>query len=628
MMPRYFLCLSFFALLFFSLSWAAITHTAEQPNILWLTSEDNSPFLGCYGDQQARTPNLDAFAAQGIRFRNAFSHAPVCSAARSTLITMMHASSLGLHNHRSSVAIPESFKPYTNYFKAAGYYCTNFTKTDYNAKNYNGNNIWDDTSKNAHYKNRKPGQPFFSVFNSTISHEGQLTDRVYEARRKAGKFPAERVVAPDKVILPPYHPDTPIIREDWSRYYDNIFAMDAEIGERLNELDASGEADNTIVFYYSDHGGALSRGKRDIHDSGTRVPLIIRFGKNFAHLAPSGAGTWVEQPVAFVDFAVTAMSLCGITVPTNVEGLPFLGQQKAAPRDHIFLFRGRMDMCYDTVRAVRTKEYSYVRNFSPHRSYGQHYSYAFNVQHNSQSWLDEFTAGRCNDAQVFYWLPKPAEELYDIRKDPYQIHNLANDPALVVVKEKLRTMLLSDMRTSCDTGLIPEGMYEALSGNKTLYNYVHSVDFPYQDVLTLADQASSRDAMQLPALIAAMDHTHPVIRYWGTQGCLILGKACKPAEAALRARLQDTTLSVRIAAAEALGHLGNNTEALSSLNHSLSSNNEFEIMEAANALERGLYDGIFTKDAVQTIFKNNPLTNDAKHISDTVLGIPYRKNAE
>ena len=620
-MSRYRLTTSLITGMLFLLSWSAIAHTADKPNILWLTSEDNSPYLGCYGDQQARTPNLDAFATQGVRFRNAFSNAPVCSAARSTLITMMHASSLGIQNHRSSVAIPESFKPYTDYFKTAGYYCTNFTKTDYNAKNYKANKIWDDTSKNAHYKNRKPGQPFFSVFNTTTSHEGQLTDKAYAARRQAGKFPAERVVAPDKVILPPYHPDTPIIREDWSRYYDNIFAMDAEIGERLKELEASGEADNTIVFYYSDHGGALSRGKRDIHDSGTRVPLIIRFGKNFAHLAPSGANTWIEQPVAFVDFAVTAMSLCGITVPANVEGRPFLGTQKTAPRDHVFLFRGRMDECYDTVRAVRTEDYSYVRNFSPHRSYGQHYSYAFSVQKNSQSWLNEFTAGKCNDAQAFYWLPKPAEELYDVRKDPYQINNLANDPTFVVVKEKLRLLLLSDMRTSFDTGLIPEGMYEAFSGNNTLYDYVHSAAFPYQDVLTIADQASSRDATHLPALIAAMDHAHPVIRYWGAQGCLILNKAAKTAHAALLARLKDDVLSVRIAAAEALAHLGDSNTALTSLTASLVSKNHAEIMEAANALERGLHDGVFAKDAVQAIFKNNNIMGEAKRIANTVLGI-------
>ena len=181
-MSRYRLTTSLITGMLFLLSWSAIAHTADKPNILWLTSEDNSPYLGCYGDQQARTPNLDAFATQGVRFRNAFSNAPVCSAARSTLITMMHASSLGIQNHRSSVAIPESFKPYTDYFKTAGYYCTNFTKTDYNAKNYKANKIWDDTSKNAHYKNRKPGQPFFSVFNTTTSHEGQLTDKAYAAR--------------------------------------------------------------------------------------------------------------------------------------------------------------------------------------------------------------------------------------------------------------------------------------------------------------------------------------------------------------------------------------------------------------------------------------------------------------
>ncbi len=592
--------------------------SAERPNILWITSEDNSPYLGCYGDKQARTPYLDKLAEQGVRYRNAFSNAPVCSAARSTLITMMHASSLGIHNHRSVVLIPDQFKPYTSYFKNAGYYCTNHTKTDYNAKNI-GKNTWDDTSNKAHYKNRKPGQPFFAVFNSTVSHEGQITDGGFEKRVKSGAFPKERIVTPEQVILPPYHPDTPAIREDWSRYYTNMFAMDKEMGELIQELDASGDADNTIVFYYSDHGGALARGKRNVHDSGTLVPLIIRFGKNFKHLAPADAGSWVEQPVGFVDFAVTAMSLCGIDIPKHVEGRPFLGEQIVAPRDHVFLFRGRMDERYDTAYAVRTEHYQYIRNFSPHRSYGQHYFYPFGVQNNMGSWWETFKAGKCNAVQSRYWLPKAPEELYDISKDPFEINNLADDPAFADTKNKLRTMLFSDLEQQKDTGFVPEGMWSSLIGDKTLYDYVQASAFPYNDILALADKATSRDSTQIPTLITAMSDAHPIKRYWGAQGCLVLGKAAAPAEAALRACLNDSSFSIRIAAAEAIAHLGDSAAALQSLEQTLTSKNSFEVLEAANALERGVADGVIPLEAAKAIFKRVKVGGNASRIEDYLL---------
>ncbi|MCD6288842.1 MAG: sulfatase, partial [Candidatus Hydrogenedentes bacterium] len=345
----------------------------ERPNILWIVSEDNSPYLGCYGDEQALTPRLDRMAAEGVRYRNAFANAPVCSAARSTLITGMYATSLGVHNHRSKVAIPDQFRYYPEYLRDAGYYCTNHSKTDYNIPRQS-TAAWDESSNKAHYKNRPPGQPFFAVFNIGTSHEGQLTEKAVASRRKKGLLPPKTRIAPEDVKLPPYYPDTPAVRRDWSIYYDNMTLMDKEVGDILDELEREGLAEDTIVFYYSDNGGALPRGKRNIHDSGTRVPLIIRFPKKWAHLAPVEPGGWVEQPVSFVDFPATLLSLAGAPIPKQFEGRAFLGDQTAPPRDHVFLYRGRMDERYDTVRAVRDRQYRYIRNYSPHRPWGQQYS--------------------------------------------------------------------------------------------------------------------------------------------------------------------------------------------------------------------------------------------------------------
>jgi N-sulfoglucosamine sulfohydrolase len=394
---------------------------AERPNILWLTSEDNSPYLGCYGDSQAQTPHLDRLATQGVRYRLAFANAPVCSSARTTLITGMYATSLGAQHHRSRVAIPASFPLYPEVLRAAGYYTTNNAKTDYNLA---GNRQpWNASSAQAHYKNRAPGQPFFAVFNFGTSHESQVAP-------KEGKTSFR--IAPEKIQLPPYHPDTPEIRRDWANYYDQMTIMDAQVGAALAELERAGLAEDTIVFYYGDHGGALPRGKRNIHDSGTRVPFIVRIPAKWAHLAPAKSGEWVEQPVAFVDFPATVFSLCGVPIPANYEGRPFLGEKKTAPREHVFLYRGRMDERTDVVRAVRDREYRYVRNYSPHRPWGQHYSYPFEVQPSMRSWFAEFTAGRCNDVQAAYWRPKPSEEFYRLAGDPHELRNLvttATDPS-------------------------------------------------------------------------------------------------------------------------------------------------------------------------------------------------------
>jgi len=560
---------------------------AKRPNILWITSEDNSPYLGCYGDPLAKTPNLDRLAREGVRYRNAFANAPVCSAARSTLITGMHACSLGIHNHRSGVPIPASFQFYPELLRRAGYYCTNNSKTDYNVSvkgKRSPTHFWDASSNKAHYKNRPEGSPFFAVFNTTYSHEGQTKDNIYARRREQGVFPSERVVPPGKVKLPPYHPDNPIIRENWSRYYDNLWLMDKTVGQHLKDLEEAGLAEDTIVFYYADHGGALPRGKRNIHDSGTRVPLIIRFPKKWSHLAPAKPGQWVDGPVAFVDFPATLCSLAGVRIPKNYEGKAFLGGQ-AAKQDHVFLFRARMDERYDTVRAVRTGEYLYVNNFSPHRPWGQHYSYPFSVMPSMQAWYDEFLAGRCDKTQARYWREKPGEEFYVIKDDPFQINNLIDSAKYAKTVDKMRRKLRDRIIETRDTGLIPEGMFGVLSGDKTIYEYAHSSSYPIERVLHLATIATSRDASMLPELASALSDSHPVIRYWAATGCLVLKGKSVPAAAKLLKLLDDPAADVRIVAAEALGYLGHAEPAAKTLADILKTGNEYEALAAMNALE-------------------------------------------
>jgi arylsulfatase A-like enzyme len=587
---------------------ASPSHAAQKPNVLWITSEDNSPYLGCYGDELARTPNLDRLAAEGVRYRNAFANAPVCSSARSTLITGMHACSLGVHNHRSGVAIPASFRFYPGLLRDAGYYCTNNSKTDYNVQ-VDGKRsptfFWDESSGRAHYQNRKPGQPFFAVFNTTYSHEGQTTDKGYAKRREQGVFPPKRIVPPEAVRLPPYHADTPIVRENWSRYYDNLWLMDQEVGKRLRELEESRLADDTIVFYYSDHGGALPRGKRNIHDSGTRVPLIIRFPKKWAHLAPAEPGAWIDAPVSFVDFPATLLSLAGVPIPENYEGKAFLGKQARA-QDHVFLFRARMDERYDTVRAIRTREYLYVNNFAPHRPWGQFYSYPFRVMPSMQAWYDEFAAGRCNPVQARYWQEKPGEEFYVIADDPFQVNNLVDDPQHARAIADLRETLRKRIVETRDAGLIPEGMYPELTGDGTVYEYAQSNAYPIETVLEVATMATSREAAKLPELIAAMDDAHPVVRYWAATGCLVLGDKAAPAKPRLLALLDDPAADVRVVAAEALSHLGEVEPATRALTEVLETGNEYEILAAITVLELFARSKLLPAERVKALVPKKP----------------------
>ncbi|HPM79376.1 MAG TPA: sulfatase-like hydrolase/transferase [Candidatus Anammoximicrobium sp.] len=602
---RIFACLAILSL------WGHSAFAAQRPNVLWITSEDNSPYLGCYGDPLAQTPNLDRLAAEGLRYRNAFANAPVCSSARTTLITGMVASSLGAHNHRSRVAIPDTFKLYPEYLRAAGYYCTNNSKTDYNIAN--AGKPWDESSNRAHYKNRSPGQPFFAVFNFTASHESQVAP-------KPGKTTFR--VPPEKISLPPYHPDTPDIRRDWANYYDQMTLLDEQVGKCLEELEQAGLADDTIVFYYADHGGALPRGKRNLHDSGTRVPLIVRFPQKWAHLAPAKPGAWVDDLVSFVDLPVTVFSLCGVPRPRHYEGRAFLGEQKAAPREHVFLFRGRMDERYDTVRAVRDGRFRYVRNYSPHRPWGQHYSYPFQVLPSMRSWHAEFLAGRCNEAQAAYWKPKLAEEFYQIAGDPFELRNLIAQPQHAADVARLRAALRAEILAARDTGFIPEGMIPNLAGDKTIYDYAHSDAYPIERILDLADMASDGKPANLPALIAALDDPHPVVRYWAATGCLILRDKAAPAKAKLLERLTDDWVDVRVVAAEAVAHVGEQEAAIKTLGEVLTSGNLHEALAAQNSLDFLREAGHVTLARAQDLVRDLKFGEPADRIPKYLLSLP------
>jgi len=547
------------------------TGGGPRPNILWITSEDNGPFFGCYGDAYATTPHFDRLASEGVLYLNAFANAPVCAPARSSIISGMYACSLGTHPMRSTYAIPSDIKFFPQYLREAGYYCTNCRKEDYNMRKPPG--TWDDSSARAHYRNRKPGQPFFAVFNLTVSHESCL----HKSASKTSHAPA-------KAPLPPYHPDTPTIRHDWAQYYDKVQALDAQVGRILANLAKDGLAEDTIVFYYSDHGGVLPRSKRFLYDTGTHVPMIVRFPKKYRHLAPSPAGTRTDRLVSFVDLAPTVLGLAGIPVPENMQGEAFLGREAREPRDYVYLFRSRMDERYDMMRAVRDKRFKYIRNYMPHRTYGQYLEYLWKMPA-TRSWEKEYKAGRCNPTQSVFWEPKPAEELYDVAKDPYEVNNLAADPAHADVLERMRRALRDWILEIRDTGFLPEGDMVERTAGTTAYALVRRPGFPLERIVETAEMATDRDARHVPELVKCLEDPDSAVRYWAATGCVVLGEQARSAAGALAAALADSSGDVRIAAAEALFGLGMNEKALPVLEEALADKNPRVALHAVNVVQ-------------------------------------------
>lgn len=369
----------------------ALGHAADRPNILWLTSEDHGPEMGAYGDKNARTPNVDALAAKGMRFKTAWSVNPVCAPARTTIISGLYSTTSGGLHMRSMVPMPAGKKMFPQFLREAGYYTTNNSKEDYNLEKPPG--TWDESSGQAHWKKRKSGQPFFAVFNSTKSHESQIRTT-----------PHTLVTDPSKLRVPAYHPDTPEVRRDWAQYYDKVSEADADAGAHLKELEAAGLAADTIVFYYGDHGSGMPRSKRWPSNSGLHVPLVVYFPEKWKHLAPKeySPGGASDRLVSFVDLAPTMLSLVGIKPPTWMEGHAFAGPHQTSPQPYLFGARGRMDERLDYVRSVTDGRYVYIRNFYPHVSQAQRVSYQFETT-TTAVWRQLFDQGKTNEAQSLFW---------------------------------------------------------------------------------------------------------------------------------------------------------------------------------------------------------------------------------
>jgi uncharacterized sulfatase len=463
-MTRVFALMKFVRLFLLLFVVSSLNAAERRPNIVWIIGEDMGPEQGCYGDTNAITPNMDRLAREGARYTHAFTHAPVCAPSRSGLITGQYPTTIGTHHMRSQLLNPPPM--FTEYLRKAGYTICWPTKAGFGKTDFNFEVPKDAFDVRADWTQKKPKEPFFGYFNITWSHESKIrADEKTFAKLTEKLKPNERH-DPKNMQVPPYHPDAPEVRRDLANYYDLVTAVDKKMGEVLDTLDKWGIASNTVVILTGDHGRGLPRSKRWVYDSGIHVPLIVRWPGKIK------AGEVRDDLVSFIDFAPTMLSVANIE-PFEVravfardpgvsaerypqmQGNVFLGDQRQI-RKYVFAARDRMDETYDRIRAVRDKQFEYIRNFEPQLPYAQRIAYGEEMP-TMQIWRKWNAEGKLNAAQKLFFAPtKPKEELYDCEADPHEINNLADDPKYAKKLKELRGELDKWIQQTHDMGAIPE----------------------------------------------------------------------------------------------------------------------------------------------------------------------------
>jgi N-sulfoglucosamine sulfohydrolase len=547
----------------------------DHPNILWISTEDHNPIIGAYGDEYAHTPNLDRLADEGIVYRNAFVSSPICAPARSAIITGMHATSLGTQNLRSSIDIPDFIRTLPELLREQGYYTSNNAKTDYN---FDPAGRWDESSNQAHWRNRESDdQPFFSIFNLMVSHEGRTN------RHDQDLFdPLDERRNPDEAVLPPFFPDTEEMRKLWARQYDLVSLVDLQTQEILEQLKEDGLHEDTIVFFWSDHGHGLPRYKRWLYTTGLEVALIVYVPPKYKHLAGLPPGSETVELITFIDLAPTVLNLAGIETPDFMEGQSFLGAERDEPRSHFIAHRDRADDVNDMARAVRTEQFMYIRNYMPHLPYIQE-ALIFGNEKRSYAELHRVRAkvGLPKHGEAMY-RPRLAEELFDVKTDPYELNNLAGDPEYSFVLEEMRSRLHEWILETRDTGFLQEGELMLRAEGSTPYEMVNDPDqYDLPRIKAAAELVGDR-SVSVSVLSEMLNDRDSGVRYWATESLLArvhddAWMAIEP----LHEALEDNSPSVQIKAAETLCMLEECREGLNLLAEYLDDDREWLALQAA-----------------------------------------------
>ena len=521
-----------------------------KPNFVWIISEDNSThYMELFDPNGIATPNIERMAEKGITFTRAFSNAPVCSVARSTLESSCFGPRTGTQFHRKStlVPMPDGVEMFPAYLRKAGYYTTNNSKEDYNYAK--GDGVWDESSKNADWRNRKPGQAFFHKESHGVSHESQLH---FKAELMATYTP---VTDPASVQLFPEHPDTELFRFTSAYYRDKILGVDSIVGDVMKKLEEDGLLESTFIFYFGDHGGVLPGSKGYLYESGLHVPLVVRIPEKFRHLVNLSPGSESQGFVSFVDFGPTVLELAGIDNPAGIDGIPFLGAEISTnglnQRDVVFGYADRFDEKYDLVRSVRKGRLKYIRNYQPFNFDGLQNNYRYKSLA-YQQWRDMYLSGKLNAVQSRFFEPREPEALYDLENDPYETRNLAGNPEYGEHLDEMRTLLSGWVKGMPDLSFFPESVLsERAFGNP--------VQFGQEQRSEIARLVDLADLSLLPYMEArqgitlALESEDPVVVYWGLIVCSCFGNEAKEFYGAAKGLCEDDNLLVRTRAAEFLG---------------------------------------------------------------------------
>lgn len=593
---------------------SAASFAADRPNILWISCEDISPRLGCYGDSTARTPNLDHLAKGGIRYTNAFSCHGVCAPSRTGIITAHYPIAIGANHMRSRTSLPPHIKLFPQYLRQAGYYCTNNSKTDYNL-NWDQKATWDESSGKAHWKNRQDkNQPFFSVFNLTMTHESKIWKSGWQGVISDLKESDRH--RPEDMIVPPLYPDTLAVREDIARLADIITVMDQKVGQILMELDDAGLTENTIVMFWSDHGDGLPRAKRWPYDSGTKVPLIARVPEKYkAHAAVGTPGSTDDRLINLIDLGPTVLSLAGVDMPEGISGQPFLGRQQPTDREFIYGARDRIDERFDLVRTVRNRNFRYVRNLMPWRPALQNITYS--EQNATRQEMRKLLAEGKLAPQSAQWFktPRPAEELYDLNADPWELVNLAKDPAHEATLKALSAECDRWQLEVRDAHLLPEVMLDAAeqkAGSRWMVLHGPDSMARAEKLLNVAKATAQSAAEQTKMEMPQLD-PDPAVRWWQVLAC------CKAPNVGdfknlLEAEAKSDEPSIRIAAAGGLARIGDLKKAAAALGELLSHKSIFVQHAAILEIDEAGPDLIaLTRENIKNISDNEYCQRLADH---------------
>lgn len=514
-----------------------------RPNFVFMMTEDVAPhFVGLYNEGKgAQLPNVESLAREGLIFNNAYSNAPVSSAARSTLITGCYGPRLGISFHRKlqEVAIPDNLHMFPAYLRQAGYFTANAAKTDYNC--FTDNTAWDVIKgKLGEWRNRPDKkQPFLFVRTNAASHESCLHFNTQQmAERKTFH-------SPESANLLPMHPETDLFRYTYATFYDKMRKVDEELGKMVRMLREDGELDNTFIFYFGDNGGSLPGSKGYTSEVGLKVPLVVYVPKNFRHKLPVSINTRVNGFVSFIDFGPTLLHLAGIDVPKGMDGTPFLGEdislEQMNARDEVFGYGDRFDELYAFNRTVRKGNFKYSRNFIPYHPKSLFAAYRYK-QLAFMQWKEMYEAGELNHIQSSFFEPQGAEELYDLSKDPYETQNLAQRPEYAKEVKRMRSVLFNHMLDMNDLGLFPECIW-LTEGYRQPASYGIDSHKRLSAALETANLQLVKFAQGKKQALKAMNSTDPVQRYWAITACIYWGKDATSMADNIRTIIQKETCS-------------------------------------------------------------------------------------